>query len=69
MERLISLMQAAYVPGRQIGDNITLVHELIHFMRRKKKNKGFKDLKLDMSKEFDRVEWSFLRRIMEGLVC
>ncbi|XP_026379490.1 uncharacterized protein LOC113274265 [Papaver somniferum] len=58
-------MQVAYVPGREIGDNITLTHEIIHCMHKKKTKKGYMALKLDMSKAFDRVEWSFLRRIME----
>ncbi|XP_026395820.1 uncharacterized protein LOC113290426 [Papaver somniferum] len=67
LEKIISTMQAAYVPGRQIGDNIMLAYELIHYINRKKTKKGYMALKLDMSKAFVRVEWSFLNRVTEQL--
>lgn len=53
LNRLISPFQSAFIPGRQISDNTTVAHELLHNMRKKK---GLMGLKVDMSKAFDRVE-------------
>ncbi|KAL9670268.1 hypothetical protein QQ045_007819 [Rhodiola kirilowii] len=65
---LISETQSAFVPGRLISDNILLAHEVIHYIkgRRNQKN-GFFSIKTDMSKAYDRMEWSFLKMMMGRL--
>ncbi|XP_027181659.1 uncharacterized protein LOC113780035 [Coffea eugenioides] len=61
----ISKNQAAFIPGRQILDNVILSHEYLHYMKNKKQGQsGFMAVKLDMSKAYDRVEWKFLDSIM-----
>lgn len=65
---IISVNQSVFVPKRLITDNALLGFELFHVMKRNRVGKdGAIALKLDMNKAYDRVEWIFLRRVMEKL--
>ncbi|KAL0415790.1 UNVERIFIED_CONTAM: hypothetical protein Slati_3410900 [Sesamum latifolium] len=67
LESIISPTQSAFVPGRLISDNILLAFELNHFMNTKSKGgQGWMALKLDVSKAYDKVEWSFLQQGNRG---
>lgn len=62
---IISENQNAFVPERQIQDNILMVHETFHYL--KLKNSGGvheAGLKIDMNKAYDRIEWDFLEAVM-----
>lgn len=62
----ISEQQSAFVPGRNITDNVLIAFEIIHYMRRKNKGlEGNVALKLDISKAYDRVGWNYLKHRME----
>lgn len=62
---VISPAQSAFVPGRLIYDNILIAYEMTHYMRNKRSGQvGYAAFKLDMSKAYDRVEWSFLHDMM-----
>ncbi|XP_026384083.1 uncharacterized protein LOC113279621 [Papaver somniferum] len=63
--KIISPMQSAYVPGRLISENICLVQEIVQAMKKKEGLSGHIALKMDMSKAFDRLEWSFLLDILK----
>lgn len=58
---LISNTQSSFVPGRQITDNIVIMQEVLHTMRRKKGAKGYMAIKIDFEKAYDRLRWSFIR--------
>lgn len=65
---LISEEQSAFFPGRNITDNVLVVFELIHYMKRKMNGDGGEvALKLDISKAYDRVNWDYLKNRMVSM--
>ncbi|KAG7597660.1 Reverse transcriptase domain [Arabidopsis suecica] len=65
---IISDSQAAFVPGRNISDNVLVAHELLHSLKSKREcQHGYMAIKTDISKAYDRVEWNFLERVMTQL--
>ena len=61
LDRLISLMQEAFVPSRKCADNAIIVQELLHTMSLKKGKVGYMAMKINLEKAYDRLEWSFIR--------
>ena len=55
MKKLIGPAQASFIPGRLSADNIVVVQEAVHSMRKKQGKKGWMLLKLDLEKAYDRV--------------
>jgi hypothetical protein len=65
---IISQQQSAIVLGRLILDNIMVAYEALHTMYTQMKGKnGFMEIKLDMSKAYDKVKWTFLEEIMRKM--
>ena len=50
MTKLVSLYQVSFVSGRNIQENIIIVNDMIHSMRRKCGKKGYMAIKVDLEK-------------------
>ena len=65
---IISPIQIAYVPNRFITNNIIIGYKYLNKIRlNRSKRQGLVALKLDISKAYDRVEWNFLKCIMQKM--
>ena len=65
---IITKHQSAFTKHRLILDNILVEFETLHSMNIHKSSKsGYMVVKLDMSKAYDRVEWSFLEEVMRRM--
>ncbi|WZZ59796.1 hypothetical protein YC2023_059903 [Brassica napus] len=64
----ISETQSAFVAGRQITDNIMIAQEMFHALRTKPGGQVKRiAIKTDMSKTYDRMEWSFIEAVMRKM--
>ncbi|XP_033139405.1 uncharacterized protein LOC117131069 [Brassica rapa] len=65
---LISETQSAFVAGRQISDNVMIAQELFHALRTKPSGRNKRmAIKTDMSKAYDRMEWSFIEAVLRKM--
>lgn len=63
----ISPNQCSFVPRRQITDNIVIVQEMLHTMRRKQGRVGYMEIKIDFEKAYNRLRWRFIRQSLQEL--
>ena len=62
---LISKSQTAFVAGREIGDNVLITHETLHYLRTSEDMKSCSmAVKTDMSKAYDCLEWGFIKSVL-----
>ncbi|VVA40654.1 PREDICTED: reverse mRNAase, partial [Prunus dulcis] len=66
MCKLVSPNQVSFVPGRQISDNIFIAQEVLHRFYRARGKTGYIAWKIDLSKAYDKLRWSFIEVIMNG---
>ena len=64
--KLISPVQTTFVSGRRGTDNVMIAQELFHALDKKKGKTGFMAIKLDLEKAYDKLEWSFIYRVLQA---
>ncbi|KAL3516195.1 hypothetical protein ACH5RR_023097 [Cinchona calisaya] len=65
---IISESQSAFILGHLIIDNVLFAHEVNHVVKTRTKGKrGLMFIKLDMSTDFDRVEWIFILKMLSKI--
>lgn len=67
LHRIIGKEQSAFIPGRNINENILVIQEIAHSMSAFKRNKSVILRKFDLEKAFDKVGWDSIGKIMEAM--
>src|SRR4051812_30505441 len=65
IHKVISENQFAFLEGRQIGDNILIVNELVDEAKSLKREALL--FKVDFEKAYNSVDWNFLKNMMVGM--
>lgn len=65
LQPMLSPNQSAFIKGQFIQDNFMLVQQTVRFLHQQKQPRIL--LKLDISKAFDSVSWSFLLEVLQQL--
>jgi hypothetical protein len=63
MERVPHPCQFSFLKGRHIHDGILALHEIIYEVKIRHLKGVF--LKLDFQKAYDRLDWTFLRQVLQ----
>ncbi|GJS09808.1 RNA-directed DNA polymerase, eukaryota, reverse transcriptase zinc-binding domain protein [Tanacetum coccineum] len=64
LNKIVSLNQSAFVPGRHIQDNILITQELLRGYNRKSGAKRCA-MKIDLQKAYDTINWEFLKEVLQ----
>lgn len=66
ISKIISPIQTAFVPDRKGIDNVVIAQELFYALDRKKGKQGYMAIKVDLEKAYDRMEWSFIHKVLQA---
>lgn len=60
LDKIISPVQSAFIPGRKGVDNMIILQETIHTISRKRGKVGYMTIKVDLEKAYNKLEWGFI---------
>lgn len=66
INKLISLNQSAFIPGRKLSHNVLLAQDIMRFYGRRHVSPRC-TIKVDLSKAYDCVNWEFLEDLLNAL--
>ena len=66
LTNLISPIQTAFVPRGRGVDDVVIAQELIYTMDKMKGREGYMAVKVDLEKAYDRLEWSFIHKVLQA---
>lgn len=64
LDKLISPIQTAFVPGRRGLDNILIAQELVYSIDKNQEKEGYMAIKVDLEKAYNRLEWNFILKVL-----
>lgn len=64
MDIIVSPNQFGFIPNRSSYDNIVLAQEILHSMNRSKRKIGSFAIKIDISKDYDNMNWKFIKNVL-----
>jgi len=67
LDKIISPYHSAFVLERSIHDNILITHEIMHNFKHLKTKQAWSVIKLDIEKEYDKLEWDFIIKCFKEL--
>jgi len=63
LERIIPPLQIAFIPNQTIHENVLITQEVMN----KFKNMKVISLELNMEEAYDKVEWNFIYKCLQGM--
>lgn len=69
MEKLVNPCQCSFPPNRQSRDNIIIAQEVFHSMRNKKGATGWMEIKIDLEKAYECLNWNFITDTLSNIGC
>lgn len=69
MKHIIGDLQSALIPGRSINENCVLAHDMLNFVKQRKKKDAHYSfiLNLDLNKAYDRISWAFVEKFLRKI--
>ncbi|KAG8388442.1 hypothetical protein BUALT_Bualt02G0126300 [Buddleja alternifolia] len=65
MSKFVSPLQSSFIPRRGTHDNIIVIQEMLHSLRKSHSKIGGMIIKLDLEKAYDKINWRFLEQTLE----